>query len=258
MARGPAVGGPAASAGGRRGRAAAAEEGEGGAAGGGAGGGSAVSLELPEPTHVNIKTAEYVGSAVNLAGCPRASFPEFALIGRSNVGKSSLINMLCGQRALAKVAKTPGKTQTINHFLVNRSWFLVDLPGYGYARRSKAQREEFFQFSSEYFLERETLANALLLVDSSVPPQDVDLQMVDWLVDSEVPFSLVFTKSDKRKKKSPRNEENVAAFEGILEARFGILPPSVLTSAAKGGGKRELLWLIGGLRARWEQFEGAD
>ena len=240
------------------GGAAAAEGGGGRGAGGGAGDASVASLELPEPTHVNIKTAEYVGSAASLAGCPRASFPEFALIGRSNVGKSSLINMLCGQRALAKVAKTPGKTQTINHFLINKSWFLVDLPGYGYAKRSKTQREEFFQFSSEYFLERETLANTLLLVDSSVPPQDSDLQMVDWLVDSEVPFSLVFTKSDKRKKKTPRNEENMAAFEGILEARFGVLPPSVLTSASKGGGKRELLWLIGGLRARWEQFEGAD
>ena len=211
-------------------------------------------LELPEARDVRVKTATYETSAVRLEQCPpaRAGRPEFALIGRSNVGKSSLVNLLTGQGKLAKVSKSPGKTVTINHFLVNRAWYLVDLPGYGYAKRSKAQRMEFFGFTQQYFLERETLANVLLLVDSSVPPQASDLEMVNWLGDANVPFSLVFTKADKRKKKAPPSAENIAAFEGRVEAEWGALPPSVVTSAATGAGRPELLRLIGGLRARWD------
>ncbi|KAK9904966.1 hypothetical protein WJX75_006599 [Coccomyxa subellipsoidea] len=231
-------------------------------------------LELPKAQNVRVKKAEFVKSSTNMAQCPQPKLPEFAVIGRSNVGKSSLINMLTGQAALAKVSKTPGKTIYINHFLINDSWYLVDLPGYGYAQRSKASRLEWSGFTKEYFLKRETLANVLLLVDASVPVQQPDLECASWLADAQVPFSLVFTKTDKRKKKCPSPRENIQAFQAALLRDFENLPlifetdsetqkghaeeellkewdavPNVLTtSSRKGDGRRELLAYIAQLR----------
>eukprot|EP00958_Prasinococcus_capsulatus_P004440 scaffold412_cov388-Prasinococcus_capsulatus_cf.AAC.14 len=151
---------------------------------------------------VTVKSVEYIISSVNVEGCPPAEEDraEFALVGRSNVGKSSLINMLTNRRDLAHTSKTPGKTRTINHFLVNKSWYLVDLPGYGYAKVSKSDRETFLSFVKEYFLKRETLANVFVLVDSSIEPQTIDLDCIDWLGEHQIPFTIVFTKADKRKK----------------------------------------------------------
>lgn len=205
-------------------------------------------VALPPPTNVKVKSAEFVKSSVTLEQCPKPSYPEFAVIGRSNVGKSSLINMLTGRKSLAMVSKTPGKTVCINHFLINRSWYLVDLPGYGYAKRSKEKIMEWNKFTRQYFTERETLANVMLLVDASVPPQDVDLQSAAWLGDSEVPFTLVFTKVDKRKKRAPPPSENIKEFQRLLLADWDGLPPVLVTSSATGYGKPELLQHISQMR----------
>lgn len=154
--------------------------------------------------NTKIRTAKYVSSAVDLASCPpaRPDMPEFAVIGRSNVGKSSLINFLTGVNDLAKVSKTPGKTRTINHFVINDDWYLVDLPGYGYAKMSSEKVLEWNRFTSTFFKERPTLANVFLLVDSSIPPQQLDLDVANWFGESQIPFSIVFTKMDKKKKAS--------------------------------------------------------
>ncbi|CAL5220484.1 g2511 [Coccomyxa viridis] len=224
------------------------------------------SFELPKPTNVRVKKAAYVKSSVSLEQCPKPKLPEFAVIGRSNVGKSSLINMLTGQGALAKVSKTPGKTICINHFLINDSWYLVDLPGYGYAQRSKASRLEWSAFTKEYFLKRETLANVLLLVDSSIPVQEADVECASWLADAQVPFSLVFTKTDKRKKGIPGPQQNIEAFQAALLRDFESLPavfhtdseellkewdevPAVfITSSREGEGRQQLMHYIAQLR----------
>ncbi|CAL8464270.1 g3805 [Coccomyxa elongata] len=198
-------------------------------------------VELPTPQNIRVKKAEYVKSSTNLAQCPKPKLPEFAVIGRSNVGKSSLINMLTGQAALAKVSKTPGKTTCINHFLINDNWYLVDLPGYGYAQRSKTSRLEWSEFTKEYFLKRETLANVLLLVDASVPVQQADLECASWLADAQVPFSLVFTKTDKRKKKCPSPRENIQAFQAALLKEFENLPMMFETDSETLKGHAELM-----------------
>lgn len=187
-------------------------------------------------------------SSTTLDSCPPAVLPEFAVIGRSNVGKSSLINMLTGQKALALVSKTPGKTTCINHFLINDNWHLVDLPGYGYAKRSKTSRVEWRIFTQRYFLERPTLAAVLLLVDASIPPQPADLDAADWLGNARVPFTIVFTKTDKRKKKTPTAEQNIAAFRKEMLAEWENLPPLLSTSCKTNTGKGELLAHIAQLR----------
>ncbi|EIE18621.1 P-loop containing nucleoside triphosphate hydrolase protein [Coccomyxa subellipsoidea C-169] len=204
-------------------------------------------LELPKAQNVRVKKAEFVKSSTNMAQCPKSKLPEFAVIGRSNVGKSSLINMLTGQAALAKVSKTPGKTIYINHFLINDNWYLVDLPGYGYAQRSKASRLEWSSFTKEYFLKRETLANVLLLVDASVPVQQADLECASWLADAQVPFSLVFTKTDKRKKKCPSPRENMQTFQAALLKEFENLPLIFETDSETLKGHKELLSHVAGL-----------
>ncbi|KAK9792467.1 hypothetical protein WJX73_008261 [Symbiochloris irregularis] len=205
--------------------------------------------DAPRATHARVKTAEYVSSAVTLAQCPKARWPEFAVIGRSNVGKSSLINMLTGRKALALTSKTPGKTQCIIHFLINNSWYLVDLPGYGYAARAKTKRLQWNAFTKDYFINRETLALVLLLVDASVPVQDLDLQCASWLADSQVPFSLVFTKTDKRKKKCPSPAENMAAFQTALLKSYEQLPVCLQTSAERDTGRQDVLNHIAQMRA---------
>ncbi|KAL0042512.1 hypothetical protein WJX79_001978 [Trebouxia sp. C0005] len=210
-------------------------------------------LVLPPPSHSRVKTADFFKSSTAVSQCPPAKYPEFAVIGRSNVGKSSLINMLTGKKALAQISKTPGKTKCINHFIINNSWFLVDLPGYGYAKRSKDLRLEWNDFTKDYLLNRETLANVLLLIDASIPPTQVDLECADWLAGSQVPFALVFTKLDKRKKGIPSPSENIDAFKEALMQEWEHLPFSLETSALKNTGRQELLSHIASLRVLWQQ-----
>jgi GTP-binding protein len=207
--------------------------------------------DLPPARHARVRSAEFVKSSPDVAACPPESFPEFAVIGRSNVGKSSLINLLTGRAALAAVSKTPGKTRLINHFIINKSWYLVDLPGYGFARASKEKVLEWNAFTREYFLERKSLAAVLLLVDASIPPTEIDLACADWLGEAGVAFTLVFTKVDKRRKGATGAGDNIAAFEAALAERCDALPPAVATSARSGAGKGALLGHIARLRGAW-------
>lgn len=215
-----------------------------------------VGVDLPPAQHTRVKTAEFVKSSVQLGQCPREDVqcPEFAVIGRSNVGKSSLINMLTGVKNLAMISKTPGKTTCINHFHINKdlgkrgAWYLVDLPGYGYAQRAKKDRLEWNAFTRDYFLDRKTLAHVLLLVDASIPPTPIDLDCADWLANSEVPFAIVFTKIDKRKKKCPSPQANMDAFKAEMLKDWEHLPPVLTTSSTTGAGKGDLLNYIAQLR----------
>lgn len=205
-------------------------------------------LGLPPPRGARVKTARYVSSAVDLKGCPPPTLPEFAFIGRSNVGKSSLINALTGTPGLAQVSKTPGKTRCINHFLINDSWYLVDLPGYGYAKQSRADRDAWAAFTQSYFVDRPSLACAFLLADGSVPPQAADVEAAAWLAEAGVPFGVVLTKADKRKKGGPPPEENVAAIKAALLTELESLPPMWATSSVTGTGRQELLAYMSRLR----------
>ncbi len=164
--------------------------------------------------------------------------PEFAFIGRSNVGKSSLINMLTERKELAKTSSKPGKTQLINHFLINESWNLTDLPGYGYAQRSKKTRSKWEARTTKYFLQRRQMVCAMVLIDSNVPPQTIDLEFVNWLGENGVPFVLVFTKTDRKK---ARGLTQVKAFEQRLLSSWEELPPVFTTSAVTNDGREELL-----------------
>lgn len=189
-----------------------------------------------------ITKAEFVKSSGSIEDCPAGDKPEFAFIGRSNVGKSSLINMLCQHKGLAKVSSTPGKTISINHFLVNGKWFLVDLPGYGYARRSKEQRAKWEKEMTRYFVERENLITVFVLIDSRIPPQKVDLELIRFLGENQIPLAVVYTKSDK----NTRNEthRNTTAFEKELSQEWEELPPLFLTSSESKTGREELLRFI--------------
>lgn len=187
-----------------------------------------------------IKNAYYVGSVVNVRDCPPPDRPEYAFIGRSNVGKSSLINLLTGRKALAKVSHTPGKTQTINHFLINDAWYLVDLPGYGYARISKTMRQKWKRFIQSYLLKRENLQCVFVLVDSRIPPQERDLAFMNWLGEIRVPFVIVFTKTDDRK----YQPENIEVFNKKMLESWTALPQQFLTSSKKKLGRTELLQFI--------------
>jgi GTP-binding protein len=207
------------------------------------------ALQLPPARNVRVKSAEFIKSSVDVASCPPAVYPEFAVIGRSNVGKSSLINLLTGRNSLAMVSKTPGKTKLINHFLINKAWYLVDLPGYGYARASKDKVLTWNRFTRDYFLERSSLAAVLLLIDATIPPMELDLSCADWLGEAGVAYTLVYTKVDKRKKGEPPVADNVAAFEAALAQRCDALPPAVATSSKSGAGKMELLAHVARLRA---------
>lgn len=210
-------------------------------------------LVLPRPKQTKVKTAEFIKSSVSVKDCPKAGHPEFAVIGRSNVGKSSLINLLTGRKALAMVSKTPGKTRCINHFLINNNWYLVDLPGYGYAKQSKESVLSWNKFTREYFVERDTLVAVLLLVDASIPPMPLDIACADWLGDAEIPYSVVFTKVDKKKKGCPAVEENIEAFQKELLKNWEELPPMLATSSRAGSGKAELLAHIAQLREAFKK-----
>lgn len=192
---------------------------------------------------MDIKTAEFSLSAPVVSMCPKDTKPEYAFIGRSNVGKSSLINMLTNNKKLAKTSSTPGKTLLINHFIINKEWYLVDLPGYGYAKRSKKEVTKLDQMIRGYILQREQLANVFVLVDIRLEPQQIDLEFIDWLGQSGVPFSIVFTKADKLT--ANKANQSVEAYKKKLLESWEELPPMFLTSAEKRQGKDEVLDYIG-------------
>lgn len=189
-----------------------------------------------------IKSAKYIVSAPNLSGCPSPDFPEFAFIGRSNVGKSSLINMITGRRALARISVTPGKTQKINFFLINDSWYLVDLPGYGYAKRSKSARDDYERMVRTYLKGRDTLRTVFLLIDSRIKPQTSDLEFMSWLAESAIPFVLVFTKTDKLSRQALTS--NLDHYRKLLEEEWEDLPTAMVSSAISHIGREEILALI--------------
>lgn len=191
---------------------------------------------------MKITSAEFISSFADVAKCPVPDKPEFAFIGRSNVGKSSLINMLTNSRKLAKTSVTPGKTQTINHFLINNSWYLVDLPGYGYASVSKSTREGFGKMIEDFVLKRKNISCLFVLIDARLEPQANDLNFIQWAGSKEVPIALVFTKIDKLK----RNElqKNIKQYEKTLLTYWEELPTIILTSSVEKDGKDELLSII--------------
>lgn len=188
---------------------------------------------------MEIKTAEFVISAPTVGMCPADSKPEYAFIGRSNVGKSSLINMLCRNRKLAKTSATPGKTLLINHFIINKEWYLVDLPGYGYAKRSKTEIAKLDQMIRGYILQRQQLVNVFVLVDVRLEPQKIDIEFINWLGQSSIPFSIVFTKADKLN--TTRVQSNVEAYKRTLAETWEEMPPMIVTSSEKRQGRDELL-----------------
>ncbi len=191
---------------------------------------------------MEIKSAQFVISNTDIAKCPAPALPEYAFIGRSNVGKSSLINMLVDRRDMAKTSGKPGKTQLINHFIVNENWYLVDLPGYGYAQVSKDKREKWEKFISNYILERENLMCLFVLVDSRLSPQKVDLEFMDWLGENNIPFVMVFTKMDKLSKTKTAN--NIHNYKEEMGNSWDELPPCFYTSAEKKEGRKEILDFI--------------
>ena len=191
---------------------------------------------------MKINTAEFVISNSEVEKCPKDRIPEYAFIGRSNVGKSSLINMITNHKNLAKTSGRPGKTQLINHFLINEKWYLTDLPGYGYARVSKSMRKEFEKINTNYILNRKNLVNLFVLIDSRHTPQQIDLEFIEWCGESGVPFSVVFTKSDKLKPNIAIS--NVESYKAELLKSWESLPEIYVTSAVKKIGGDEILKFI--------------
>ncbi len=189
-----------------------------------------------------ITKAEFVISNSDVSKCPKEPLPEYAFIGRSNVGKSSLINMLTNNKNLAKTSGRPGKTQLINHFKINNNWFLVDLPGYGYARVSKTTKKVFQKFITQYFEKRKQLVCAFVLVDVRHEPQKIDLEFMQWLGENGIPFCIVFTKADKLK--PTVIERNVEIYKKILLETWEQMPPYFVTSSENKAGKEELLGYI--------------
>lgn len=189
-----------------------------------------------------IKSAEFVISNSRVEKCPTTGLPEYAFIGRSNVGKSSLINMLTARKGLAMTSQKPGKTQLINHFIINDAWYLVDLPGYGYARLGKDSRDSLRRMIEDYVLERKELVLLFVLLDCRHEPQKIDLEFIQWLGEEGVPFALVFTKADKLSK--GRLAANVEAYKAKLREEWEELPPIFVTSSEECMGRDELLGYI--------------
>ncbi|GET45902.1 putative GTP-binding protein EngB [Capnocytophaga felis] len=189
-----------------------------------------------------ITKAEFIISNSDVSKCPNEPLPEYAFIGRSNVGKSSLINMLTNNKNLAKTSGRPGKTQLINHFKINNNWFLVDLPGYGYARVSKSTKKVFQKFITQYFEKRHQLVCAFVLVDIRHEPQKIDLEFMQWLGENNIPFGIIFTKADKLKPAAI--ERNVEVYKQILLETWEEFPPYFVTSSENKTGKEELLQYI--------------
>ena len=191
---------------------------------------------------MNITKAEFLMSNTRIDKLPNESLPEYAFIGRSNVGKSSLINMLCNHKGLAKTSSTPGKTLLINHFLINHEWYLVDLPGYGFAKRSKSVQQKIQNMINSYLLLRQQLANVFVLIDIRLEPQAIDREFINWLGESSIPFSIVFTKADKLS--NMKAQESVKRFMDALKEEWEELPPYFVTSSEKRAGRDELLGYI--------------
>ncbi|MEA1876307.1 MAG: ribosome biogenesis GTP-binding protein YihA/YsxC [Bacteroidota bacterium] len=191
---------------------------------------------------MKINTSEFLMSNTDPGKCPKPDKPEYAFIGRSNVGKSSLINMITGRKALAKISGKPGKTQLINHFLINESWYLVDLPGYGYAKIGKSHREKWMLFIMNYIRNRENLMCLFVLIDSRIEPQKIDLEFTEMLGEYGIPFNLVFTKTDKI---SPnKTQMNISAFKAKMLETWEDTPDYHISSARTGTGKKEILGFI--------------
>ena len=190
-----------------------------------------------------VKSAEFICSNTQISKLPPPVKPEYAFIGRSNVGKSSLINMLTGKKGLAKTSQTPGKTQLINHFLVNDNWYIVDLPGYGYARASKSKKADWDKFIHTYLDKRESLQCVMMLIDSRLEPQKIDLEFCNWLGEKGLPFVLIFTKADKQSR--VKTDQNIAAFKKALLATFSDMPSIFITSSELQQGRDEVLSFIG-------------
>ena len=186
-----------------------------------------------------IKKAEFIISNTDISKCPTTSLPEYAFIGRSNVGKSSLINMLTDNKKLAKTSGKPGKTQLINHFLVNEDWYLVDLPGYGFAKASKESRFKWTKFIERYLRERENLLNTFVLIDSRLEPQKIDLEFMNWCGHNQIAFSMVFTKIDKLS--SSALQKNIAQYKKEMLKTWEALPPVFLTSSESKFGREKVL-----------------
>ena len=188
---------------------------------------------------MEINSAEFIISNTDVKKCPAGHFPEYAFIGRSNVGKSSLINMLTGRNKLALTSSTPGKTMLINHFLINNSWYIVDLPGYGYAKRGHKGQEQIQKVIEDYILEREQMTNLFLLIDSRLEPQKIDIEFMEWLGENGVPFSIVFTKADKLK--GGRLMNNINGYLRELKKQWEDLPPYFISSSENRSVKKEIL-----------------
>lgn len=186
-----------------------------------------------------IKSAKFIKSSTTVEQCPLSQLPEMAFIGRSNVGKSSLINMLTNNKKLAKTSGTPGKTQTINHFAINDNWLLVDLPGYGYAKVSKSTRNTFEGFISSYLINRKNLVCVFVLIDSRLEPQKIDLEFMDWLVEKQLPFNIIFTKADKLKPNAL--EKSIEVYSDTLLQEWDELPGMFLSSATSKKGREDIL-----------------
>jgi GTP-binding protein len=191
---------------------------------------------------MEIKSARFIISNTDVRKCPQDGRPEYAFIGRSNVGKSSLINMLTRQNKLAMTSATPGKTLLINHFLVNDAWYLVDLPGYGYAKRGKAQQQKLKDIISGYILDREQMTMLFVLIDSRHAPQKIDLEFIEWLGENGVPFAIIFTKADKLTR--TELQSNLNKYKNTLLEQWEELPPLFVTSSERAIGRSELLEYI--------------
>lgn len=188
---------------------------------------------------MEITSAEFIISNTDVKKCPAGIFPEYAFIGRSNVGKSSLINMLTAHKGLAMTSATPGKTMLINHFLINKNWYLVDLPGYGYAKRGQKGKDQIRAIIEDYILEREQMTNLFVLIDSRLEPQQIDLEFMEWLGENGIPFSIIFTKADKLK--NGRLKMNVNAYLHELGKQWEELPPYFISSSEDRTGRTEIL-----------------
>lgn len=188
---------------------------------------------------MEITSAEFIISNTDVKKCPTGNLPEYAFIGRSNVGKSSLINMLTERKGLAMTSATPGKTMLINHFLINKSWYLVDLPGYGYARRGQKGQEQIRTIIEDYILERDQMTNLFVLIDSRLEPQKIDLEFIEWLGENNIPFALIFTKTDKLK--GGKLKSNLHTYLQELKKQWEELPPYFVTSSEERTGRMEVL-----------------
>lgn len=203
---------------------------------------------------MEINRSEFTISSATLSQCPKDNKHEYAFIGRSNVGKSSLINMLCNHKGLAKTSATPGKTLLINHFIINNEWYLVDLPGYGYAKRSKSVQQKLEQMISSYILQREQLVNLFVLIDIRHDPQKIDMEFIEWLGQSRIPFAIIFTKADKLGNEQKARKAAKAYMETLKE-QWEELPPYFVTSSDKRIGRQEVLDYIDSINKEIEENE---